>query len=198
MILKVECFPAYGSFSWWRYVGAFEFVQWLCLWFCWSNIVSLIDGGERVRAEVQADEHAWEGQLRYSLAHSGKVYKVKLNDGKEGKEAKYFVAKKMFLEGLSEDEVRSAFGEVRLPPCRSKSWRRSIKRSAHHRSHSWSPTASFSASRMSWSSSWSTANVSLCWFSWRSFNFFEESEEEQSAPQWENYRILVHPTLVWN
>lgn len=44
----------------------------------------------------------------------GKVYKVKLNDGKEGKEAKYFVAKKMFLEGLSEEEVRSAFGEIEI------------------------------------------------------------------------------------
>jgi hypothetical protein len=46
------------------------------------------------------------------VCHSGKVYKVKLNDGKEGKEAKYYVAKKMFLEGLTEEEIKSAFGEV--------------------------------------------------------------------------------------
>ena len=35
--------------------------------------------------------------------HTGKVYKVKLNDGSEGKDAKYYCAKKMFLEGLSEE-----------------------------------------------------------------------------------------------
>ncbi len=67
-------------------------------------IVSIfIDVGKRVRAEVQATQHARKGQLRYPPPYSGKVYKVKLNDGKEGKEAKYYVAKKMFLEGLSED-----------------------------------------------------------------------------------------------
>lgn len=33
----------------------------------------------------------------------GQVFRVKLNDGKEGKEAKYYVAKKMFLGGLSEE-----------------------------------------------------------------------------------------------
>jgi hypothetical protein len=31
------------------------------------------------------------------LIYPGKVYKVRLNDGKEGKDASYFVAKKMFL-----------------------------------------------------------------------------------------------------
>jgi hypothetical protein len=35
------------------------------------------------------------------ISHSGKVYKVKVNNGKEGKDATYFVAKKMFLEGMS-------------------------------------------------------------------------------------------------
>lgn len=40
----------------------------------------------------------------------GKVYKVRLNDGKEGKDCSYFVAKKMFLEGLSEEDIKAAYG----------------------------------------------------------------------------------------
>ena len=35
---------------------------------------------------------------------------MRLNNGKEGKEAAYFVAKKMFLEGMSEEDIQSAYG----------------------------------------------------------------------------------------
>ena len=46
---------------------------------------------------------------------------MKLNDGKEGKEAKYYVAKRIYLEGMSEEEIKSAFGEVTPDSLRSKS-----------------------------------------------------------------------------
>ncbi|CAM6005979.1 unnamed protein product [Sphagnum balticum] len=75
-----------------------------------------------VSEEVNAEEWAAAGREECEPCRppgeAGKVYKVKLNDGKEGKEARFFVAKKMFLEGLSEEEIRSAFAEVLPRPPR--------------------------------------------------------------------------------
>ena len=62
-------------------------------------MIILINHGRSkpLRKEIQAAADARKRQLRYPLIYSGKVYKVRLNDGKEGKDASYFVAKKMFL-----------------------------------------------------------------------------------------------------
>ena len=76
---------------------------------------------------------------------AGKVYKVRLNNSGEGKDAVYFVAKKMFLEGLSEEEVKSAYGEVVTTSSRYRYSSGSTMRSRRIRCPSLSVTRSFSA-----------------------------------------------------
>jgi hypothetical protein len=44
------------------------------------------------------------------LFNPGSVYRVKVKDG--SKDPKYYVAKKILLEGLSEEELNFAYGEV--------------------------------------------------------------------------------------
>ena len=47
---------------------------------------------------------------------------MRLNDGKEGKDASFFVAKKMFLEGMPEEDIKAAYGEVLIWSPRLKSF----------------------------------------------------------------------------
>ena len=102
-----------------------------------------IDGRQPLLAKIQTTCHDRQGKLRYIAIDLGKVYKVRLNDGKEGKDATYFVAKKMFLEGMSEEDIKSAYGEVLPKTHRSKSYNALTKKSRGTLYHSWSDTKSF-------------------------------------------------------
>lgn len=63
--------------------SVFDFC-WLGNWYFIFRVI-VVDVGKRIWEEIQVDESVGQRKLRYELLYLGKVYKVKLNDGKEGK-----------------------------------------------------------------------------------------------------------------